>query len=116
MQDLERQLAAITENRELLAVANEGNTALIADFQQQLAERNAALEMIARAVVPSEGEAVQDAVFRAIDSRDAALGALALALNRYGLHEDGCLGRIRKDCTCGLSTALAPDFVRRWLW
>ena len=38
---------------------------------------------------------------------------LEAALERYGLHEDGCMGRIRpNECTCGL-TAAGKECLRR---
>lgn len=46
-----RELAELRENRELLAVANEGNTALIADLLQQLAKTDAALGVLGAALL-----------------------------------------------------------------
>lgn len=97
---------------------DESNQAEIRLLRRQLAEQTAALDMIARTVIPLEGEAVQDAVFRAIDSRDAALAVLAslviqlapgdaysckLCRPSTGVHSLGCPVR----------QALAPDFVQQ---
>ena len=41
------------------------------------------------------------------------IAELEAALRRYGLHEDGCMGRIRpNECTCGL-TAAVKECLRR---